>query len=565
MARFLALVCVLLVAAFPAVGEEVINRFDVEIDVAQDGDIVVTEAITVNAEGYQIKRGIFRDLPRYFESKGDRLRYDYDILSVERDGNDEPYETSSEGNAYRIRIGDPDRRLSAGEHLYEISYRVKNQIRYFPDHDELYWNVTGSYWDFPILSASARILLPDGAEVTGQSGYTGAQGSTQSAYRYSESGGAHVFQTTEPLARHEGLTISLSLEKGAIAPLSAGDQRALWWQRHGALAVLLASLIGVFVFLYRSWNRVGRDPERGPVFPLYEPPAGYSPAACHYIYHRGFSDHDALTATLINLGIKGRIDIEVHEWKGTILTPMPVEGAQRLPNEEWLVMRKLFSEGPFTLGKREDKTFSAAYQAFRAKVSEKFGPDYFRWNLGYTLIAIALSAVAIIFAIIHATNWNSWLTGLVIAIALVNGLFMYLMPAATQKGEEIRTKIKGFRLYMETAEKLQLNAAEVGGKTPPPMTKERYETFLPYAVALGVEEPWTEHFEKLLPREAADYHPAWSAAHVGRGSASSLNRAIATNLSAAVVASMPQSSSSSGAGGGGFSGGGGGGGGGGGW
>ena len=283
MTRFLALVCVLLVAAFPAVGEEVINRFDVEIDVAQDGDIVVTEAITVNAEGYQIKRGIFRDLPRYFESKGDRLRYDYDILSVERDGNDEPYETSSEGNAYRIRIGDPDRRLSAGEHLYEISYRVKNQIRYFPDHDELYWNVTGSYWDFPILSASARILLPDGAEVTGQSGYTGAQGSTQSAYRYSESGGAHVFQTTEPLARHEGLTISLSLEKGAIAPLSAGDQRALWWQRHGALAVLLASLIGVFVFLYRSWNRVGRDPERGPVFPLYEPPAGYSPAACHCI------------------------------------------------------------------------------------------------------------------------------------------------------------------------------------------------------------------------------------------------------------------------------------------
>ena len=54
MTRFLALVCVLLVAAFPAVGEEVINRFDVEIDVAQDGDIVVTEAITVNAEGSNV-------------------------------------------------------------------------------------------------------------------------------------------------------------------------------------------------------------------------------------------------------------------------------------------------------------------------------------------------------------------------------------------------------------------------------------------------------------------------------------------------------------------------------
>ena len=566
MIRVLALLCLLVAAAFQATAEEVINRFGVDIDVQQNGDIIVTETINITAEGDQIQRGIFRELPRYFENNGDRLRYDYDILSVERGGDDEPYETSTEGNAYRIRIGDPDQRLSVGEHVYEISYRVKNQVRYFNEYDELYWNVTGSYWEFPIREASARISLPEGGSYVAQSGYTGAQGSDGSAYRFERVGSDYVFETTAPLARREGLTVSLSIEKGVIDPPSAGDKRALWWQRHGSLAVLLASLIGVFIFLYRSWNRVGRDPARGPVFALYEPPAGYSPAACHHIYHRGFNDHDALISTLVNLGIKGRLDIDAEDKKNTVLTPQPAATAPRLPVEEWTLYRKLFSgSAPVTLGKSYDKDFTAAYQAFRKKVSEKFGSDYFRWNLGYTFVAIALSAIAIIFAIVHATSWNNWLTGLVIVIAAMNGLFMYLMPAATQKGEDVRTKIKGFRLYMETAEKLQLNAAEVGGDRPPPMTKDRYETFLPYAIALGVEKPWTKHFESVLPQEAADYNPGWSAAHMGRGSVASLNKAVTANVAAAVAASMPQSSSSSGSGGGGFSGGGGGGGGGGGW
>ncbi|MEZ5947025.1 MAG: DUF2207 domain-containing protein [Hyphomonas sp.] len=39
--------------------------------------------------------------------------------------------------------------IENGDHVYEIEYLVKNQIRYFEDRDELYWNVTGNYWLFP--------------------------------------------------------------------------------------------------------------------------------------------------------------------------------------------------------------------------------------------------------------------------------------------------------------------------------------------------------------------------------------------------------------------------------
>jgi uncharacterized membrane protein YgcG len=154
----------------------------------------------------------------------------------------------------------------------------------------------------------------------------------------------------------------------------------------------------------------------------------------------------------------------------------------------------------------------------------------------------------------------------VLGLAALNIAFMYFIPAPTQLGQDIRTQIQGFRLYMETAEALQLNAVKIGSDIPPPMTTQRYETFLPYAVALGVEAPWTHHFERLLPKEAASYYPAWavggwSSSHAFTG----ISQALVSNMNSGVSSAMPQSSSSSGSGGGGFSGGGGGGGGGSGW
>ena len=141
------------------------------------------------------------------------------------------------------------------------------------------------------------------------------------------------------------------------------------------------------------------------------------------------------------------------------------------------------------------------------------------------------------------------------------------MPAPTKKGQNIRTEIEGFKLYLETAEKDRLNAQkDVLGGREPPMTKERYEAFLPYAIALDVEKPWTKYFEKILPEVAKNYSPSWGNVH-GRNYSSigGINRAIESNLNSGVSSAMPQSSNSSGGGGGGFSGGGGGGGGGGGW
>lgn len=563
-AMFLALVALLF--ATPALATEQINRFEVTVKVETDGDIVVTETINVRSEGEQIRRGIFRDLPRFYEQDGARLHYEYDILNVQRDDHREKYNTETEDNAFRILIGDEDVFLDNGDHTYVITYRVKNQVRYFEDHDEFYWNVTGNYWNFPINRASAIVTLPRGARITETNGYTGIVGIAGTNFTYQQQGDRSIFNTTRALAAGEGLTISISFAKGLIDPPSQGDLTAIWWQRNGALTILVASILGLFIFLYRAFVRVGRDPPKGPVFPRYEAPAGYSPAATHYIYNRALTGHRALIATLMQLAVKGRIDVDATDKSQTTLTrKSSSRGTEGLAPEDLALENSLFlGAATRTLGGDYDASFTTAYTTFQSALSKKYGDDYFRWNIGYILAALALSILAFIVAATQINEWSLGITIGLIALTALNVVFMYLLPAPTAKGQTIRTEIEGFRLYMETAEKLQLNAVTPGSEQPPPMTTERYEKFLPYAVALDVEKPWTKHFEKLMPQEASAYHPTWAGMSTGQSFAS-MSDSMVSNISSGVSNALPQSSSSSGGGGGGSSGGGGGGGGGGGW
>ena len=150
----------------------------------------------------------------------------------------------------------------------------------------------------------------------------------------------------------------------------------------------------------------------------------------------------------------------------------------------------------------------------------------------------------------------------IIAVTLV---FAILMRAPTVHGRKVMDEIDGFRMYLDTAEKERLNFTG-----EPEMSVQRFEAILPYAMALGVEKPWSERFENDLVRhavkDAEGYAPHWySGGNFAPGSFARTMGGVATGLSSAMISSQPQASSSSGSGGGGSSGGGGGGGGGGGW
>ena len=158
---------------------EEINHYQSEIIVNKDGSLNVTETIRVTATGDKIKRGIYRDFPtRYQKSAFLAIEVPFKILSVTRDGKKEPYHTEKQDNGIRIYIGRKNVRLTPGQYTYQISYWTNFQLGSFNDHDELYWNVTGNGWIFPIARASATVRLPTAVpfdKVTSET-YTGKHG-----------------------------------------------------------------------------------------------------------------------------------------------------------------------------------------------------------------------------------------------------------------------------------------------------------------------------------------------------------------------------------------------------
>ena len=106
-------------------------------------------------------------------------------------------------------------------------------------------------------------------------------------------------------------------------------------------------------------------------------------------------------------------------------------------------------------------------------------------------------------------------------------------------------------------------------RNPPEKTPQLFEAYLPFALALGVDQEWAEKFAGVLASarnpDGGAYHPAW---YHGAWSTSNLMTStsqLSSSLNTAISSSVTPPGSSSGGGGGGFSGGGGGGGGGGGW
>jgi len=152
----------------------------------------------------------------------------------------------------------------------------------------------------------------------------------------------------------------------------------------------------------------------------------------------------------------------------------------------------------------------------------------------------------------------------IVMISLINIIFYHLLKAPTKLGRKLMDNIDGFKMYLTVGEQDRLNNIKEPARTP-----ELFEKFLPFAIALDVENEWGEKFEAVLEKARISgdgYSPAWYyGSTAGLLGASVLSSSIGSSLTSTISSSATAPGSSSGGGGGGFSGGGGGGGGGGGW
>lgn len=567
-----------------AQAQERITNYDVIVDAQKDGSLIITESIDVISAGNQIKRGIFRELPRYYDFMGVEQENKYQVLSIRRDGQRENYSPLKSGNAVTWRIGNANVLLENGAHRYEIKYKIDEWVLRHrddsrgPDRDEVYWNATGSYWEFPIEKVRVTVNFPSGAQIIDSQAYTGRLRTAEQNYTQSTIGSSVIFTTTRPLARKEGMSVSVAVAPGIIAPMSEARVNEIKWIRTGGPIMLGLGGLGLLGYYLMMWFRVGRDPMKPAVFPRYEPPKDYSAAAVHHIHHKGFRKMDAFTSTLMSLAMKDVVDIRADKKKTTITSMLDNRDRAKLLTDERRLLDIFFGDrdGQIVMDQRTNIGFYKDVTSFTRYIAKNYGRKYHRANAGWGLLGMAISLGIVIF-VMNQPVAKSGLPFLAIlaAIAVMNLLFFWLLRAPTKRGAQISSEIDGFKLYLETAEKDRINTANPVGDRPPAMTVDLYERFMPYALALGVEKPWTKQFETTLPREAKNYQPSYAHGNMidmRGGSPFKMSDAFATAMTAGVAAAAPVSQSSgssggfsSGSSGGGFSGGGGGGGGGGGW
>lgn len=298
----LALLLCVMAAWQPAQALESILDFASDVKVLANGDLDVTEHIRINAEGDEFRHGLLRDFPTLYRGKNAaRVQVGFDVKSVRRDGHDEPFRLEKLDNGTRIRIGSAETMLDDGEYAYEIVYRTTRQLGFFDDFDELYWNVTGNGWTFPILKSSVHVSLPSAAPILKYAFYTGPAGARGTSARVvSSKPGDITIAGTAPLMPGEGLTVAVAWPKGVVTPPSTLRILMDRFMDNLAQAVAILGFLLVAAYYVIIFIKTRRStPKR--IVPLFGPPDAMSAPAVRFLARGGNFDQQGFVVGMLEL------------------------------------------------------------------------------------------------------------------------------------------------------------------------------------------------------------------------------------------------------------------------
>jgi uncharacterized membrane protein YgcG len=534
-----------------------IAKFNSNIHVDKDGSALISEQITFVFVGtYQ---GIYRDIPvDYPGPGGSNYLLSLKIISVtDEDGAALKYEKHTDSGQLKLKIYIPN--ATDATRTVKIDYSAADATKFFDDHDEFYWNVTGNDWTVPISYASATVFFPDDAAGSLKAqAFSGVYGSSDKAGA-SVQGAVASFETLNPLMMRGGLTLDVYIPQGILHKPSALSRVWLFFRGNPVLSLPFWALAVMFVL----WWVKGRDPNPGmSVAPMYAPPEGIGPAEAGTLVDESVAPHD-ITAILVDLAVRGYMKIVEVSHKGLLSHTKDYElhllkdraAWTDLTDYERAMLDRIFSGAGVgstvllsdlrnhfytVLPMVKSEIIGALKQKGMYRVDPESAMGY--WVFGAVLVVAPYALAA----------WAGWIDlGGSIGPAIVSGLIAALiiflfgrqLTATSLKGARTRVQILGFQDFMNRVDADRL-------KRMPPDT---FEKFLPYAMALGVEHRWAKAFQGITQTQ-----PSWYQSSDGFTTFNTfyfINSIsyMSQQATSAFVAAPRSSSSSSGWSGGGFS------------
>ncbi len=487
-----------------------IQKFHTEVTITPDGMVDVVETIQAHFEGSW--NGLYRTIPiEYATPQGLNYSLFLDVVSIADDsGSSLKYDTSRSGGYLKLKIYVPNA-VNATRTIV-VHYKVSDALRFFEDHDELYWNVTGNDWEMPIEAASASIVLPAGVTGLHALAFTGSYGSKSQDARVEVNASRVDIEMTRTLEFHEGLTAVIGWDKGFVHEPTKAEKFEQFLRSNWPLAI---PFIAFFIMFWIWWTH-GRDPRRNPIAVRYDPPDDLAPGEVGTLVDGSAAMRD-ITATLVDMGVRGYITIEQKENKHmmglysnktyTFHLKKPMSDWKGLKSHELSLLAALFANGAIDSVNLADlqnhfyKDLPAIKDGLLDSMLEHgyylHRPDNVRggWMAGGIVVGVMLALIG---------NWMAAGLGMpplpFIIAGVVTGLVMvvfgYFMPARTNKGERALEGALGFEDFLQHVESDRIARIE---KTP-----EMFEKFLPFAMALGVEKKWVSAFGDICKQP-----PSW--------------------------------------------------------
>jgi len=492
--------------ALAASSEYTIESFESKITVNQDASLTIEETILANF--HVRKHGIFRIIPIIYSATGKTIKADFKLLSItDEQGNSYPYTTPRLSQSVKLKIGDPNKTIT-GLNTYLIKYQIKDVLLRHKDHDEIYWNVTGSEWDTTIKKASATVSSSF-AQITKVSCFAGPVGKQDKNCEADFEGSEAHFSAAIPLSWGKDLTLVVGLDKEnqLIFPGLIKRITSLLLNNWGYLLALAP--IG---FLFYFWFKKGRDlrfvsdnvfyqPEsektrtvslfaREHLPSVYSPIDGLTPAEVGTILDERVDIHDVV-AEIVELARLGHLEIKKIEKKKLIRKKIDYwfikkeKNITGLKSYQKYLLEKIFASNgkqKVSLSALKNK-FYLHLETFKKKLYEHLAKEKIfagnpakirlKWTGIFAVLIIVAFIGSVFFAIMTANSGPI----LLIIISIFPAIFIIKnMPRRTAWGHSLFRQSIGLRYYVNKG-KWREEIAE----------KHLFlEEILPLAICLGV-------------------------------------------------------------------------------
>lgn len=468
-----------------------VKDFKTIIQLNTDSSATITENINADCGLALGKHGIFRVIPTKIGQGDQAINTPVELISItDQDGKSYKYQTIEDPINQTItwKIGDSQKQVR-GENYYQIKYRVKNVILQQDNFDEFYWNILGAFWDMDIDNFSAWIMLPpeikaNSVVIDYYTGQVGQKNKDLASYRWLDN--VLVFESKKVIPKNNGITVSLSLPKNIFIPDKSIEATTAEKNifKHLVIFSFTRSFLLSFLTLVASliiWFKYGRNSkETRPIIAEYGPPDNLDPLSLGMLWSGRSFGNNFITALIISLAVKGVIKIEEKDNDHIFYKLNNIEAENSLSNSEKLLFRELFKDGEIVTKSKLSSSFYLKVFRFHGRVVDElrergyFEEATFKWRK----ILLIAAVISMFFSPFSAIIFS----------------FFYLITSnkKTPMGMEVLLKIKGLKLYMETAEKHRQKFYE---------QEHIFDKLLPYAIVFGLTKLWVKKMADIYGPE----------------------------------------------------------------